>query len=257
MNSGEFVFQADAQALSHVRMRLWGDFSVTDSMGKVITPRGRKARALLAWLALHPGRPISRERICGLLWGNRAEEQARASLRQTLFELKPFTIGPEPLLHVGRSHISLDPNRLQTDLDGLDDAARCQDGAAFARLHPDHGEHFLNNLNDIDSSFDDWLAIERTRQRDRLEALGPVAAPILSERAFAPPAAPVPPSSTTSELPRTRLFRPHILLLTLPHSSTARPWLLRHRAMPCSIGTSSCSAPATTPARPAPQRSSM
>ncbi len=44
----------------------------------------RKARALLAYLVVKQGVSLAREALAGMFWGERAEEQARASLRQTL-----------------------------------------------------------------------------------------------------------------------------------------------------------------------------
>ena len=44
----------------------------------------RKCRAFLAYLALSPAMSRSREHLAGTFWGRSAEEQARASLRQTL-----------------------------------------------------------------------------------------------------------------------------------------------------------------------------
>ena len=44
----------------------------------------KKAQGLLGYLAMHPGRPIARDQLATLLWGNTATEQARQSLRQCL-----------------------------------------------------------------------------------------------------------------------------------------------------------------------------
>lgn len=176
--------QRSTQAPFHAR--LWGDFAIADPDGADTTPRGRKARALLAWLALHAGRPISRERLCGLLWGDRGEEQARASLRQTLLELRPFTTAPAPLLLVTRQSVMLDPARLQTDVDALAQGNGMRRGQAL----PDADEIFLGNMDGVDPGFDDWLRIERTRQRDRLEQL------------LAAASAPVPPQPQTAAPPR-------------------------------------------------------
>lgn len=157
--------QLRTEAPFHVR--LWGDFAISAPDGCDATPRSRKSRALLAWMALHAGRPIARDRLCGLLWGDRGEGQARASLRQTLQELKSFTIAPAPLLLVTRQSITLDPARLQTDVDTIGAAQR--DQVLLGQLLPDDDEIFLGSLDGIDCGFDDWLTIERTRQRDRLE----------------------------------------------------------------------------------------
>ena len=47
-----------------------------------------KGQALLAYLALDPECRASRIELATLLWGDRFDEQARASLRQCLFELR-------------------------------------------------------------------------------------------------------------------------------------------------------------------------
>jgi TolB-like protein len=175
---------ADASAEGVWKLNLWGDFAVHSPDGANATPKGRKARALLAWLALHPARPISRERLCGLLWGDRAEEQARASLRQTLFELKPFTLGARPLLQVERGHVMLNPLWLATDLQA---AALQPAGSPFL---PEHDEVFLADLDDVEEGFDDWLRVERRRQAAlRLEPANPATA---DSAAADPPPAPAP-----------------------------------------------------------------
>jgi len=52
------------------------------------TPRAKKARALIAFLAVAPEKLSSRAELIALLWSDRGHEQARASLRQCLFELR-------------------------------------------------------------------------------------------------------------------------------------------------------------------------
>ena len=47
-----------------------------------------KARAALAYIALSEGRRETRERLVGLLWSESGEDKARASLRQTLRDLR-------------------------------------------------------------------------------------------------------------------------------------------------------------------------
>jgi DNA-binding SARP family transcriptional activator len=53
-----------------------------------LTPGGRKARALLAILALTPTRRRSRSALQDKLWSDRGPEQGAASLRQTLSEIR-------------------------------------------------------------------------------------------------------------------------------------------------------------------------
>src|SRR6476646_4680373 len=68
-------------------IRLLGPLTVQNKH-QPVQIASRKARALLAILVCRTGEPISRETLTGMLWGDRPEAQARASLRQALSELR-------------------------------------------------------------------------------------------------------------------------------------------------------------------------
>ena len=69
-------------------IRLLGSPSVSLGEGLPATPTlGAKALALLAFLALEPG-IHTREELAAMLWGESPEEEARASLRQTLRSIR-------------------------------------------------------------------------------------------------------------------------------------------------------------------------
>ena len=55
--------------------------------GQNLLPRGRKARALLGYLCLHPGEAVARSRLAALLWDRVSDAQAATSFRQALREL--------------------------------------------------------------------------------------------------------------------------------------------------------------------------
>jgi DNA-binding SARP family transcriptional activator/tetratricopeptide (TPR) repeat protein len=137
--------------------------------GADLAPRGRKARALIAYLALNGG-PVSRERLAGLLWGERGEEQARASLRNTLLELRALSSNGSAALVVEREHVGVVPGRVETDLTRLLAWAASGNLAAIDEcLGPWDGRIF-GDLDSIDGGFDDWLAGERTRQQEKMFA---------------------------------------------------------------------------------------
>ena len=77
-------------------IRLLGPVSVTCG-GQTVAISSKKARALLGYLALREGTAISRGALTGLLWGDRSEGQARASLRQALSELRAVLSVSEPV----------------------------------------------------------------------------------------------------------------------------------------------------------------
>lgn len=160
------------EVATRVRLRCWGDFALVDAAtGADLKPRGRKARALVAYLALHRGKPISRERLTGLLWGDRAEEQARASLRQAILELKPISNASEEALEIERDHLAIRTGAFVTDIDEMRAIHESGDFARLLDLLPDRDDRLFANLEGIDEAFDQWLAIERSRQHEALVTL--------------------------------------------------------------------------------------
>src|SRR5437764_5982568 len=75
-----------------LRVRLIGGLSLELDGGGLELPRSRRGRALLAWLALHPG-DHARGSVAGRFWPDVLEESARASLRAALTELRG-ALGP-------------------------------------------------------------------------------------------------------------------------------------------------------------------
>jgi len=71
-----------------LRLTLSGRFSAAGADGIEFVIKSKKAKALLAYLALSPRMSRSREEIMALLWSDRGEAQARASLRQVLVGLR-------------------------------------------------------------------------------------------------------------------------------------------------------------------------
>ena len=151
----------DTPARPQLLVRMLGGFALTSADGADLTPPGRKLRALVALLALAPAAGWSREQLTALLWGERADEQARGSLRQALAELRR-TLGASALV-TDREMVALDPAVVSVDaveLARLAAAGELEKAAALYR-----GE-LLEGVSLPDSGFADWLLVERTRLHD-------------------------------------------------------------------------------------------
>ena len=74
--------------MNSLRFTLLGGFQVRDAADSEIAIPGTKVALLLAYLALRPGQEHSRDKLINLLWSDRAEAQARASLRQAIWALR-------------------------------------------------------------------------------------------------------------------------------------------------------------------------
>lgn len=157
-------------------LRCWGEFALIDPRRNDCSPRGRKARGLIAHLAAQPGSPVSRERLAGLLWSERGEQQARASLRQTLLELRPYATGASRLIVIERDHAHLNPLAVTSELQRLEALAQDDNLEAFAQALAVKGDRLFGGLDGLDPAFDEWLTLERRVRHDRLLALGTAAA---------------------------------------------------------------------------------
>jgi DNA-binding SARP family transcriptional activator len=146
------------------QVRLFGPFRVIAPDGSPATPASRKARALLAHLIVVDVEAVSRERLAGLLWGERNEEQARASLRQSLYEMRSLTASPHPLVTIDRARIGVTAGRVFSDLDRLRGLGAGHDAAALAAAIGERPPDLLEDLEGLDPGFDEWLAAERIQR---------------------------------------------------------------------------------------------
>ena len=158
-----------------MRVSLLGQMRAVGASGHSVLPRSRKTRAVLAILALASPRPVLRSKLTGLLWSQRAKEQARGSLRQSVHELQR-ALGQDTgtLLLADRNHLILFENGLWVDV-------RAAAGATAA--DPQGLEVFqptlLDDLEGLDPAFDSWLAEQR--QRVTQQALADAEAVLRSE----------------------------------------------------------------------------
>ncbi|MGC9335715.1 MAG: AAA family ATPase, partial [Anaerolineae bacterium] len=67
---------------------LFGALDVTWGEQALPKPPTLKSQSLLAYLASHRAHPQSRSRLAGLLWGDRPEQKARASLSTSLWHIR-------------------------------------------------------------------------------------------------------------------------------------------------------------------------
>lgn len=135
-----------------MRIRMMGEFQITDDTGADRTPRGSKARALIALLCRTPGYRRPRRWLEGKLWSDRGAEQASGSLRQALTELRR-ALGPlAGHLESDRDCVALCGARVDLEDDPT---------GALAAL--EQGREFLEGLDVMDPGFSFWLAEERRR----------------------------------------------------------------------------------------------
>ncbi|PWE48554.1 hypothetical protein DEM26_17285 [Thioclava sp. NG1] len=135
----------------HLTLILHGVFSAHYGSGLELVGLSRRGQALLAFLSQQPEMRAERARLADLLWSDRSEVQARASLRQELSVLR--RVLPEGVLDANRQLVWLDPTAVVADKSG--------------------SGVFLEGFDLATEGFEDWL--REMRQAERLGSATPVA----------------------------------------------------------------------------------
>ena len=103
--------------MAHLDVRLLGGFEARLDSGQKIALSTRKAEALLAYLALAPGKARSRDQLADLLWSDRGEAQAKSSLRQALTALRRgLQDNGSPVLATEGESVALDADAVAVDV---------------------------------------------------------------------------------------------------------------------------------------------
>ncbi|MBS0125951.1 hypothetical protein [Thetidibacter halocola] len=131
--------------MPHLTLHLTGPFRA-DLDGTPLEAISRRAQGMLAYLACQPGMRAERGALADLLWSDRSEDQARASLRQELSVLRK----------------------------ALGDVAEADRQAVWLVTHKvtarREGGVFLQGFDLPSEGFEDWLRDERAAEQDTAAA---------------------------------------------------------------------------------------
>jgi DNA-binding SARP family transcriptional activator len=158
----------DATADIPLIVSLFDAFSLTYG-GRPILVKNKKAQALFAYLALSSSPSETRERLCGLLWSESEEQKARASLRQTLHQIRETLdeVGLDAV-SISRDEVRIDKSKLNVDVWNVAGHIRTQvHPLLLARKHLP--ERLLPDFDEIDPAFRSWLLVQRQSLHDTLE----------------------------------------------------------------------------------------
>ena len=153
--------------MARLILTLLGGFRARLGSATPLTLPTRKAKALLAYLALSPGSPQPRDKLASLLWGSTLDTMARTSLRQTLYALRKCLRDADPhLLAVDGETVSLDTNAVTVDVRDFEQRASEGTPSALAEAAALYQGDFLEGLSVQEQPFEDWLLGHRERLRE-------------------------------------------------------------------------------------------
>ena len=154
-----------------INVSILDGLTLRDHSGSSIQIKSIKAQALLFFLFLHPKKTESRERLAGLLWSEKSEERARASLRQAIRSLRStFDKSNVHGFHSDNRCVSVE--RLAACIDMIDEMAMLEQmhvGHTFTQVL-DVPSLLGFGLDRVDKSFGSWLQVTRQGYRDRISS---------------------------------------------------------------------------------------
>ncbi|MEE8333752.1 MAG: BTAD domain-containing putative transcriptional regulator, partial [Alphaproteobacteria bacterium] len=145
-------------------LRLLGGFELRAPDGAPVRLTSAKARALLAYLACCSDRQAERAKIAALLWSDRGEAQARASLRQTLSVLrKALGSAGEDMLVVSSGAIGIGPDALDVDIAEFESLVSSDRRDDLEQAIGLYRGPFLDGFEARAEPFEEWSSALRAR----------------------------------------------------------------------------------------------
>ena len=160
--------------MKHISLHLLGGFEACFANRSNVNFPTKKAKALLAYLALQPGQYHPRDKLAALLWGNASDNQARNNLRQTLALLrKAIAHSASPCVISDGDTLYLDPAKIEVDVINFEQLCDQADPAALERAAELYHGVLLEGFVLDEETFEEWMMSERQRLHERLmQALG-------------------------------------------------------------------------------------
>ena len=143
--------------MAGVRLFVFGGFRLENANGEVLSISLRKAEALLAFLAMAPGKTASREKLATLLWGESDQQRARQSLRQALFALtREFAQAEVSVLRMESQMVSLDPAAIWVDVAEFQGLVETGESDRLTDAFALYSGPFLQGFTVDSAEFDEW-----------------------------------------------------------------------------------------------------
>ena len=162
--------------MTNLTLRLLGRFEAETDAGEPVKLPGKKAIALLSYLARAPGEPHTRDKVANLLWGESDNRRSRDSLRQTLNRLRrSLALADCICVTSERELLYVDPENLQVDVAEFERLCGEESSEALGQVESLYRGPFLDGFDLHEEEFEDWLRVERivlhNRARDALDRL--------------------------------------------------------------------------------------
>lgn len=145
-----------------INVRLLGRFELTP--GAATSARlGPKPQGLIALLAMSRGAAVPRNRLAGLLWGERDEKHAHHNLSQALTTIRAALGSTATVLESNPDGVWLRRGNFELDVEAFERAAQSNDAASLLEASRLYRGEFLQGVEIREAGFEEWQLSERYR----------------------------------------------------------------------------------------------
>ena len=155
----------EAVLASRLSLVLLGGFQASLGFDAPVPLPNNKAQALLAYLAMAPGRRHSRDKLATLLWPGTGDEHARQSLRQAFVTLRRV-LGTHATLVADHRDVTLDGAGLDIDVVRFEALMTESSVPALEAAATLYQGDLLEGIRVKEPPFEEWLQGERQRLRE-------------------------------------------------------------------------------------------
>ena len=153
--------------MRRVSLKLFGGFQARLEPGLPLALPTRKAQALLAYLALRPDPPAHRDSLAALLWPDRTDDQARASLRHAVYELRRALAASPDILKTEGDTVTVDAGLVDLDVAAFTRLLAEDTPEALAQAVALYRGDLLAGLGVSEEPWEAWLRETRERLREQ------------------------------------------------------------------------------------------
>jgi DNA-binding SARP family transcriptional activator/alpha-beta hydrolase superfamily lysophospholipase len=154
--------------MKRVSLKLFGGFQARLEPGLPLTLPTRKAQALLAYLVLRPDPPAHRDSLAALLWPDRTDDQARASLRHAVYELRRALAGSSGVLKTEGDTVAVDAGLVDLDVAAFTRLLAEDTPEALRQAAALYRGELLAGFGVSEEPWEAWLRQERERLREQV-----------------------------------------------------------------------------------------
>jgi len=150
----------------HLTIKLFGPPIILCRDQPVNELSARKPLAVLAYLAMHDGQTIPREKLAALLWGDQSDETARTNLRQSLSVLRRaihHDVTQVVKNSGGPALLLADPEHIDLDVRNFETLCKSDQSDAMHRARRMYRSAFLDGFSIDEPGFEEWSLFERRR----------------------------------------------------------------------------------------------